>query len=450
MLRQVQLFTLLFLSFTKVSLCVLGNTCDSSLANSSFINYKQVFQQQKILQVTKREKKEKKKRKKIILQATKVLHSKKMPRKKVPKGRLGHVAVHVDHNIMVFGGARIRDGDWRVYVPVSMRIIWMYNMYTENWRKYMTSSNQNAPPALIDTCAAKVGTDVFMFGGNRVIPDFEVPDIINDLWRLKKSPGGCFVWSQIKPNINCKVPSPRTDHSGWEYGGKLGIFGGEADNSVAYLNDNGKFDKGITNQLLCFDPTSNIWENPKCFGSVPEPCVRHSMTVLGHKVWLYGGLNYGNDGAFLEDLYELDLHSFTWTQIEIWQPMPCSGHSFTAIGDSQLVLHSNIFKETWILDLLSLTWTKYRVRTLYPVGVRSPWENQTGSSGMNKSVIVFGGCDERSTVLTLKVMLEPKSLQQLAMKTVHKHHTKLPLRYLPMRMITLLGLSETNDDLESD
>ena len=54
------------------------------------------------------------------------------------------------------------------------------------------------------------------------------------------------------------------------------------------------------------------------------------------------------------------------------------------------------------------------------------------------------------TLVTLKVMLEPKSLQQLAMKTVYEHHAKLPLRYLPKRMITLLGLSETNDDLESD
>ena len=217
------------------------------------------------------------------MQPTKVLHIEKMSREKVPKGRLGHVAVPWDHNIMVFGGASIYD---RKHVPISMRVIWMYNMYTEHWRKYMISCNRDVPPALVYTCAAKIGTDVYIFGGVRPSLGSEV----NDLWRLMQSQSGYFVWSKIMPNTNCKVPSPRSGHSGWEYGGKLWIFGGVAENSVAYLNGNGSFDEGFSNQLLCFDPTSNIWENPKCSGSVPKPRGMHATTVIGHKVWLYGGI----------------------------------------------------------------------------------------------------------------------------------------------------------------
>ena len=44
------------------------------------------------------------------------------------ESRKDHVAVNLDHFIVVFGGAA---GDAYRSMPLSLRIIWMYNIYTE-------------------------------------------------------------------------------------------------------------------------------------------------------------------------------------------------------------------------------------------------------------------------------------------------------------------------------
>ena len=43
------------------------------------------------------------------------------------------------------------------------------------------------------------------------------------------------------------------------------------------------------------------------------------------------------------------------------------------------------------------------------------------------------------------VLIEPKSLQQLAMQKICKHHTVLPWKYLPKKLTMLLDIQETED-----
>ena len=67
---------------------------------------------------------------------------------------------------------------------------------------------------------------------------------------------------------------------------------------------------------------------------------------------------------------------------------------------------------------------------------------------MNKSVTIIGGitaneATNQSYTSTLHVMLEPKSLQQLAMKTIYSHQTVLPWKHLPKMLIASLGLPVT-------
>ena len=43
------------------------------------------------------------------------------------------------------------------------------------------------------------------------------------------------------------------------------------------------------------------------------------------------------------------------------------------------------------------------------------------------------------------ILTELKSLQQLAMQKIHKHHTVLPWKYLPKKLTVLLHIRETQD-----
>ena len=126
-----------------------------------------------------------------------------------------HVAVRLSNCIFVFGGEFMDEKKG----PLSLRAIWMYNLYTEQWRKHVIPYRNLAPPPSRDSCAVAVGSDIYMFGGY-LYRDGDT----NSLWKLTISATGCFVWSQIIDKNQEKTPSPRSDHSGWEYAGKVWPF----------------------------------------------------------------------------------------------------------------------------------------------------------------------------------------------------------------------------------
>ena len=228
-------------------------------------------------------------------------------------------------------------------------------------------------------------------------------------------------------------------HSGWEYEKCLWVFGGEGPVSSEYLNDHGDFSGIFTNQLLCYDPSTQMWTNPQCFGSVPSPRSHHCTDMIRDKVWLFAGK--GNSTVRLEDLFELDMQSRVWTQITTGQTK-LQGRfdsSLSANFDWQLVLHGGIrtslpplaLSETWIMDLPSQTWRKY---TSYQDHGR---DCHTGSLGANKSIVIIGGYNSKDTdyTSTFHVMLEAKSLQQLAMKTIYNNQGVLPWKCLPSKLV---------------
>ena len=142
------------------------------------------------------------------------------------------------------------------------------------------------------------------------------------------------------------------------------VFGGVGDCPTGYLDDHGEFIDclGQNNQLLRFDPWTNIWTNPKCFGTIPSPRYGHSTAVIRDNVWLFGG--YGGDLCAPDDLFEFDTCICTWTQIRPAGigPQGRSHSSFSVVSDTQLILHGGVtilpektFSDTWILDLASQT-----------------------------------------------------------------------------------------------
>ena len=355
----------------------------------------------------------------------------------------GHAAVRLDHYIVVIGGkGELRSV--RKKVTLINNEVWMYNLYTEQWRVCdMLQGSKASPASTIDfACIVAIGMEAYMFGGrDKVSSEHLIQETIsvNDLWQMTITSKGCLNWGE-KNTTKSKSPSSRYLHSGWQYTGNLWIFGGMAkveQSSAEYLNDHGDFVHAYNNQLLCFSPPNLEWTNPKQYGSVPSPRAGHSTTIINDTVWLYGGTNHR---GHYYSLYKLNMHSLTWTYVQTseTQPEPRILCTLSAISDKQLVLYggkkprSDILNETWVLDISSQTWSQHTSPTNHPRICH------TCTPGINGDLVIIGGHDgttdpEAPNSSTFHVTLEPvaKRLLQFAMQIIYRPPSHAPLEVSP-------------------
>ena len=365
-----------------------------------------------------------------------------------PVGFTFYKTFRLEHNILVSG---INDEKGKsAFKSISYRNIWAYNLYTGQWRKHVISSKEIAPQGIFYACAVAINQDAYMFGGKIKTNRYSR---VNELWKLTKSSEGCFEWNKVNIKVKMKTPSPRDRHSGWEYDGKLWSFGGFCDLPYGYLHEHGDFDGGVNNQLVCFDPCNSEWTNPKCFGSIPLPCGVHTCSIMEENVWLMRAFNWNNPR---DTLYQLHMHSHVWTLIQTSQQPKTHGRvgTLTSVTCDKLVLHgcntncTSRLPDTYILDLTTHTWSQY---TLNKDHCR---QCHTAVKGLNNDVFIVGGrvtqgCTCKDYNFIFYVMIQPKSLQQLAMQTVCRFQGVLLWRGLPEKLIALLEIPETDEDTKS-
>ena len=284
--------------------------------------------------------------------------------------------------------------------------IWMYNLWTETWMKYDIIPKPK--PEVNGHTGVVIGTDVYICGER---------GYKSMLSKLTRNPKGKYAWSIIHIEDQSKVPSPRFDCCAWEYGEKMWVWGADGPST--------------DDQLLYFDPSTKTWINVKCSGEVPSPGNRASTTKMQDNVWLHETttINYSCSLG----LYTLSMHSFTWTRIETTMPKPIrnSKASLTPISASQLLSYGGFSQDisdknltlSWIFDIQSRQWKQHPIAETY-----HRW-NHTGITGLNSRVIILGGGNTISVVI-----LEPKSLEQLAIQRIYKHRSKLPWKKLPKKL----------------
>ena len=290
--------------------------------------------------------------------------------------------------------------------------IWTYNLWTEQWKEHTIR------PARRDLLtASKIGvaiaSDVYILGARPM-------RYKNLLWKLTRCNNGSFASTTVRMTDNTYTYR-RLCHCDWEHGKKLWIFGGY-DVSL----------ESLTNELFCCDPSVQTFSGVICSGSIPSPRSNASAAVIKDKVWLCGGKK-----DF--DFYELDMLSFLWTQIKtgILRPLEETVKAtLTPIQDSQLALYGGMFAtsgSTWIFDVESYTWRTHQ--DMYQQ------YNHSGLTGLNGDVIILGGflnhVHDHDTVYKpfVNVRLQPKSLQQLAMRIVYENRTDLTWESLPPKLI---------------
>ena len=167
---------------------------------------------------------------------------------------------------------------------------------------------------------------------------------------LQKSSQNKFTCTWTKIDVEGNTPTYRHFPGCWEFDERMFLFSG------LWADE--------TEPTICFDSTSQAWTTVESFGEIPSWRIGCDAAKIGTNVYLYGGR--GNFG--LDDLYVLDMISLTWTRLYRagqLQPMARACHTFTAISDTEIMLHAGYcvendddFSDTWILDLTSLSWNE--------------------------------------------------------------------------------------------
>lgn len=177
-------------------------------------------------------------------------------------------------------------------------------------------------------------TRLLVFGGM-----VEYGKYSNELYELQASR---WEWKRLKPRPpkNAPPPCPRLGHSFTLIGNKVYLFGGLANESddpknnvPRYLNDL------YTLELRPFSSVMN-WDVPPVAGTPPPPRESHTAVAYQMKdkrarLIVYGGMS----GCRLGDLWLLDVDSMAWFKPTVSgvPPLPRSLHSATLIGQRMFV-----------------------------------------------------------------------------------------------------------------
>ena len=265
--------------------------------------------------------------------------------------------------------------------------IWTYNLWTDQWKQCLIRVKRRE---------FRKREDMFystehMFGVEirSIIYMFDELVDFTQLWKLIPLRDGVFQQRINYHDNPLKRPSPRGDRPCvWKYGDKMWMFGGYGESPFSFMNDHGDFERstklpsnfvrGFNNQLFCYDPSVETWENIACRGDVPSPRAGASSAIINDKVWLYGG---DSPRSNKYDFYEFNMRSFTWTQIDTDISRPEVTTLLMATTTNQLVLFA-CSKENWILDIESSKWKKL------PVSAECNFLcHQTATTGLNNDVI---------------------------------------------------------------
>eukprot|EP01132_Coremiostelium_polycephalum_P001517 gene1517-1910_t len=162
---------------------------------------------------------------------------------------------------------------------------------------------------------------------------------------------------------------------------KIFVFGGSD------VND--KF-----NDLMIFDTKTLFWSKPITNGAegcIPNPHRAHSATLVDHRLFIFGG---GDGPNYFKDLYILDTNTLTWTKpvTNGNGPGPRRAHTANLVGKTIYIFGggdgNKALNEVYALDTETLNWTFIKATGTLP-----------GSRGYHSSVLfngkigVLGGSD---------------------------------------------------------
>ncbi|XP_013205855.1 host cell factor 2 isoform X2 [Microtus ochrogaster] len=241
----------------------------------------------------------------------------------VPRARHGHRAVAIRELMIIFGGGNEGIADE----------LHVYNTVTNQW--FLPAVRGDIPPG----CAAHGfvcdGTRILVFGGM-----VEYGRYSNELYELQASR---WLWRKVKPQPppSGSPPCPRLGHSFSLYGNKCYLFGGLANESEDSNNNVPRYLNDFYELELQHGSGVVGWSIPATKGIVPSPRESHTAIIYckkdsgSPKMYVFGGMC----GARLDDLWQLDLETMSWSKPETkgTVPLPRSLHTASVIGNKMYI-----------------------------------------------------------------------------------------------------------------
>ncbi|GIY10346.1 host cell factor 1 [Caerostris darwini] len=252
------------------------------------------------------------------------------------------------------------------------------------WKRVNNASGQAPRPRHGHRAVAIKDLMIVFGGGNEgIVDELHVFNTTNNQW---------FV-----PPVKGDIPPGCAAYGFVCDGTRLLVFGG----MVEY----GKY----SNEL--YELAASKWEwkrlKPRSPKSQPPPCPRlgHSFTLIGNKVFLFGGLANDSEDPknniprYLNDLYTLELRATSM----MWDVPQCNGHppppreSHTAVAytgkndkHSRLIVYGGMsgcrLGDLWQLDIETMSWSKPSVQGLSPLP-----RSLHSATLIGHRMLVFGG-----------------------------------------------------------
>ncbi|ESO01612.1 hypothetical protein HELRODRAFT_157199 [Helobdella robusta] len=241
-----------------------------------------------------------------------------------PRPRHGHRAVAIKDLMIIFGGGNEGIVDE----------LHVYNTATNQW--FIPALKGENPPG----CAAYGFvcdglSKILMFGGM-----IEYGKYSNELFELNATR---WEWKKLKPKPprNGSPPCPRLGHSFTLAGNKVFLFGGLANESDDPKNNIPKYLNDLYTLEMKVSTNTYAWETPLVGGDLPPPRESHTAVAYcdkngsNYRLIVYGGMS----GCRLGDLWVLDIGAMLWTKPTVFgiPPLPRSLHSSTIIGNKMYV-----------------------------------------------------------------------------------------------------------------
>eukprot|EP00106_Octopus_bimaculoides_P009069 XP_014776511.1 PREDICTED: host cell factor 2-like [Octopus bimaculoides] len=240
-----------------------------------------------------------------------------------PRPRHGHRAVAIKDLMVVFGGGNEGIVDE----------LHVYNTATNQW--FVPAVRGDIPPGCAAYGFVCDATRILVFGGM-----VEYGKYSNELYELQASR---WEWKRLKPKPpkNGQPPCPRLGHSFTLLGSKAYLFGGLANDSEDPKNNIPRYLNDLYSLELKQNSNTIAWDIPQAGGQPPPPRESHSCAAYSEKdgrrprLIIYGGMS----GCRLGDLWQLDCETMTWTKpvVQGISPLPRSLHSATVIGNRMFV-----------------------------------------------------------------------------------------------------------------
>nr|XP_057933576.1 host cell factor 2 isoform X2 [Doryrhamphus excisus] len=239
----------------------------------------------------------------------------------IPRSRHGHRAVAIRELIVVFGGGN--EG-----IAEDLHV---YNTVSKQW--FLPAVRGDIPPGCAAHGLVCEGTRILVFGGM-----VEYGKYTSSLYELQANR---WLWKKLKPKApkNGLPPCPRIGHSFTLLGNRCYVFGGLSNVSE---DPNGNVPRYMDDfyelELQSVSGTRG-WSIPETKGG--GPTARESHTAVAYaglgspKLFIFGGMQ----GHRLDDLWQLDLNTMMWSMPDTSgsMPLPRSLHSASVIGNKMFV-----------------------------------------------------------------------------------------------------------------